>query len=605
MISVMRFFGFLYFFLFVFLQNSLAQAPNTARSYMELKEWSNAVLKFKKMNASELLQEENYQDYLICLTNTKDYKSAAQLIQQKIKLQPNKPNYYIDLGNIYALQNQKNKADEQFENTIKFITGDDLITQQIANQFELINQPLWAIKIYEHATTIANMGNLYARPLSRLYNATGQTATAIKTLISGQQNGYQIHGDENLESNLLELIGTDKEKQKLAQQTIFKQLTEQPDNYLLTNLFIWISSIQNNWDQALIQATALEKRSNDKGAFTLKVAQHARMQQNYEVASTALQKIIQMQSETKYHQKALEALSELLLDQLNFEKTLNKKISDQLSQVYLQLFEQYPQAIQQPIAQQFASYLALNLQNTDSAITILKKTIANNPNLHTVGNAKLQLGDYYIVSGDIWEAALIYSQVDKAFKQDILGEEARFRNAKLSYYRHDFDQAQGQLSVLKASTSELIANDALYLSVLITENTPTDSNYKPLQQFATADLLLFQHQLHKAEILLDSILIEHPKNPLIDDILYLKSKIELERKDFTKAINYLERIINEHGSDVLADDALFQIASIYQYQIKEPNKASTYYEQLITKHPGSSFIHQARQQLKSLQPVAL
>lgn len=36
---------------------------------------------------------------------------------------------------------------------------------------------------------------------------------------------------------------------------------------------------------------------------------------------------------------------------------------------------------------------------------------------------------------------------------------------KLAYYRGDFKYAQGLLDVLKAATSELVANDAMQLSV--------------------------------------------------------------------------------------------------------------------------------------------
>src|SRR5690606_27702483 len=113
-------------------------------------------------------------------------------------------------------------------------------------------------------------------------------------------------------------------------------------------------------------------------------------------------------------------------------------------------------------------------------------------------------------------------QVDKMYKQDMLGEEARFRNAKLAYYRGDFQWAQTQLTVLKSSTTELIANDALYLSVLITENTPPDSNITPLLRFAHADLLLFQNKTKEADLLLDSIATTFPENPLQDDILMLR-----------------------------------------------------------------------------------
>jgi tetratricopeptide (TPR) repeat protein len=190
--------------------------------------------------------------------------------------------------------------------------------------------------------------------------------------------------------------------------------------------------------------------------------------------------------------------------------------------------------------------------------------------------------------------------VDKAFREDALGEEARYRNAKLSYYQGDFEQAQGQLSVLKASTSELIANDALYLSVLITENIPPDSNMVPLRRFAYADLLLFQNRDQEAEALLDSLTTAFPKHPLNDDILLLRSRVALKHKEYGKAVDWLKLIIEKYGKDVLADDALFRIADIKRNYQKEPEEAKKYYEQLIIDYPGSTYVQQARSFLKEM-----
>src|SRR5690606_751148 len=155
----------------------------------------------------------------------------------------------------------------------------------------------------------------------------------------------------------------------------------------------------------------------------------------------------------------------------------------------------------------------------------------------------LQLGDYFVLQGKVWDASLTYSQVDKAFKEDMLGEEARFRDAKLAYYRGDFEWANLQSSVLKASTSELIANDALYLSVLITENIPPDSNYVPLERFAYADLMVFVNKYDEAERILDSISKAFPKHPLADDIMMQRAKIAQKQADFTRAITFLQQIV--------------------------------------------------------------
>jgi TolA-binding protein len=170
----------------------------------------------------------------------------------------------------------------------------------------------------------------------------------------------------------------------------------------------------------------------------------------------------------------------------------------------------------------------------------------------------------------------------------------------VAYYSGDFEWAQSQLSVLKASTSELIANDALYLSVLLTENIPEDSNYVPLKRFAYADLLLFQNKDKEAEILLDSLNQAFPKHPLNDDILMLRARIAEKHKDYTKALAYLKTLFEQYGKDVLADDAVYKTALIYETDLHDLVAAKTFYEQLILDYPGSTYAQSARKHLDGI-----
>jgi tetratricopeptide (TPR) repeat protein len=211
------------------------------------------------------------------------------------------------------------------------------------------------------------------------------------------------------------------------------------------------------------------------------------------------------------------------------------------------------------------------------------------------------MGDYHILTGNYWEAALVYMQVDKDFREDMLGEEARFRNAKLSYYQGDFEWAQGQLTVLKQSTSELIANDALYLSVLMIENVAPDSNMVPIKRFAHADLLMFQNKDAQAEALLDSINKAFPEHPLKDDILLQRSRIALKHRDYIKALGYLKEIYEKHADDVLGDDAVFKTADIYENYLHQKDEATKFYEKLIINYPGSTYVQTARKQLNNLK----
>src|SRR4030095_53806 len=176
----------------------------------------------------------------------------------------------------------------------------------------------------------------------------------------------------------------------------------------------------------------------------------------------------------------------------------------------------------------YANLEARYIHNTEKAISILQEALkipTNDQKL--VGYLKLDLGDDNLINNEVWDAMLLYSQVDKAFKDEPIGEEARFKNAKLSYYMGDFDWSQAQLDILKGSTSELVANDALALSVFLTDNMGLDTTSIPMKMYAHGDLLIFQNKFDDAIKTLDSVSAEFPDNSLDDDVLFAKGRIYL------------------------------------------------------------------------------
>jgi len=272
---------------------------------------------------------------------------------------------------------------------------------------------------------------------------------------------------------------------------------------------------------------------------------------------------------------------------------------------YAAFMAQFPDRYATPAAGEYATLAAQYADSIDRGIAILNRAITtDNIRRELMGEYKLQMGDYEVVKGKVWDASLLYSQVDKAFRQDYLGEAARYRNARLAYYRGDFKWAQSMLNVLKASTTELIANDALYLSVLITENLP-DSNTYPLERFAHAELLVFCNKDQQAEQLLDSIANAFPKHSLNDDILMAHANIAVRRQQYDTAIAILLKIVDKFGQDVLGDDALYRIAEIYHFNLGKNDLAKKYYEQLIIDFPGSTYVQSARKRLREINnPVA-
>jgi tetratricopeptide (TPR) repeat protein len=186
-------------------------------------------------------------------------------------------------------------------------------------------------------------------------------------------------------------------------------------------------------------------------------------------------------------------------------------------------------------------------------------------------------------------------------KEDPLGHEAKLRNAKLSYYKGEFELAQEHLDVLKLATSREIANDAMDLSILIQDNTGLDSTIEAMKEYAAIDLLLFQNKTSEALTQTEAMLKKFPNHSLTDELLWLESKIYRKMGDYPNAIAALDKINSAYPDDILGDNALFTLGNIYEENLKDYTKAMEVYQQFLLKYPGSIFTVEARKRFRLLR----
>ena len=239
---------------------------------------------------------------------------------------------------------------------------------------------------------------------------------------------------------------------------------------------------------------------------------------------------------------------------------------------------------------------------TKDALLLLNELIAL-PGLTDIQKAsgKMLLADIYVLQGEIWDASILYMQIDTDFKYEVIGQEAKFKNARIYYYDGEFDFAQSQLSVLKESTSRLIANDAIQLSTLITDNFGLDSNFQVMGWFAQGDLQLEQHKYSEAFNYYDSVMRAEPGHSLEDEILFRKAKAMEMQGKWDDAIPFLEKIVSSFSTDILADDALFHLAEIFEIQKEDKEKALEYYKSLLINYKGSLYSTEARKRVRLLR----
>lgn len=595
-------FQLLFFFVSFFSFAQSTTDEQLASQYFQNKEYDKAILYYEKLigkkNASVY-----YENYLTSLTEIKDFKKAEKLIKNQSKKEPNDPTYWVDLGTLYKKQGLESEAKSQYEKSIKQLSPSQEQTIKLANAFVKIKEWDYAISTYTKAQKM--LGDIYPFnfELAEVYGAKGDVAAMVSQYLSVLEvnEGYIQSVQNALQTNL----GSANETQKneIIKKELLRKIQNSPAKTIFSELLIWFQMQTMDFEGAFFQAKALDKRKKEEGTRVMGLATVFAANQSYDVAIKAFEYVIAMGPKNYLYTNARMELLNVM-----HKKIVEKGAYTQEDLLMLQknyrtsLDELGKQENTVPLIKNYAHLEAFYLHNVDTAIALLEETISfPRLNAEVAASCKLELGDILLLSGDIWEASLLYSQVEKAFKYEPIGQEAKFRNARISYYTGDFKWAKAQLDVLKGATSKLIANDAMDLSMVITDNLGIDTNEVPLFMFSRADLLAFQNKDEEALKLLDSLSIAFSFHDLADDILYKKYEIMMKRKMFTEAAGFLEKIKNNYPTDILADDATFKLADMNENIFKNKEKAMELYQDVLLKFPGSLYVVDARKRYRQLR----
>jgi TolA-binding protein len=410
---------------------------------------------------------------------------------------------------------------------------------------------------------------------------------------------------QTVQNRLQSSVYADKENNltSILKIQLIKRIQKKPDRKIFSELLIWLYLQDKDYENAFIQSSALDKRLKEDGSRLMELASQALTNKDYDVALKAYQYVI---DKGKYNSWYVDARSDYMnafynkvIEQPGVKKTEIEDLEKLLQNTLEELGRSKSTF---SIIKAIAFVKAFYLNKADEASSDLDKTLESNILTPVqIAECKLLMGDILLFNNDIWGATVYYAQVEKANENEPIGHEAKFRKARLAYYSGDFLWAQAQLDVLKASTSKLIANDAFTLSLLISENITADSTGEALQMFSRAEWQIFKHNDSLAIITLDSILRKYSSNEILDDSYYKLGELYLKKTDFQKAVSYFDTVSTKFNMGVLSDDALFKSATIYEKYLLDNNKAMEYYQKILTNHPGSILVNEARKRFRFLR----
>lgn len=592
------------FLLFVTLTHAQTETDQQlAQHYYVNGEFEKARTYYEKLYEKDP-SKLNFSRLYECIDRANDTKEAEKLIKKQLSANRNDLEYPVLLGQFYENNNEPAKGQKIYDDLIDDLNPDANQIISLFTAFKGKGRNDLALQTLEKGRRLLKSSYPLNIQFAELYGSQGQNDKMINEYLDliDFNAGYAT-SIQNLLSRQFDLSSADSKEYEILKQALLDRVQKKPDQIVYAEMLIWLFIQKKNFSAALIQVQAMDKRLDEQGRRVFELGRICVENKEYTVARKAFQYIIGLGNSSMYYYQAENALLNTRFLEVTTTRNFSKTEIDQTLAEYNRTIERVGKSrATLPLILEMSHIQAFYGSLSDQAITNLTEALLL-PGLTDIQKAelKMKLADIHVLHGDIWEASLFYMQVEKDFKFETIGHEAKFKNARIFYYDGEFDFAQSQLNVLKESTSKLIANDAMKLSIMITDNFGLDSNYQAMMWFAQGDLLVEQHRYLEAFTLFDSIILTYPYHSLGDEILLKKSDAMMLEGNWSESIRFLEELLKYHGEDILADDAVFQLGDIYETHLNDKEKAAEYYKKILFDYRGSLYSEEARKRFRAIR----
>lgn len=586
-----------------------------ANEYLLKGDKKKAVEVYRDLAKDEINIPFIHNNYLNTLLDLNETAEAQAYLKRQLKRDPQNIFYNLDVGLVYVRTGDLTKADKHFKDLIAEYKDNVTMIKMLSDYLSAKSLGEYSIIALNESRKTLENPVLFSFELATLYRFKGQREKMIEEYLNfASQNSGTIQNAKNM----MQILLTKPEELDALEKVLYDRIQKFPDADVYSDLLIWVTMQQKNFGASFNQARAYDRRYKRFGEKSLEIAKVALDNEDYETASKAYGYVIREYAGGPYYLQAQLGLLRTREARVRNTFPVNLDSVKNLATDYRKFVMKYPENANSLDAQRNEAMLyATYLDKKDQAIALLEDLVKNpKTTLQLRSKVKLDLGDIYLLKGEPWESTLLYSQVEKALEENPVGYEAKLKNAKLSYYKGDFRLAQEHLDILKEATTREIANDAMELSLRIKENLMEDTLGEALKAYAKVELLLYQNKRDEALKALGELAagamtrtdsstsgaISRISNYAIkDDVYWLEANIQLERGEFNKSIDLLQKILDEYPDDILVDDAYFLQGEIHERHLGNKDKAMEIYRTFLDKYPGSVFAAEARKRFRVLR----
>ncbi len=582
-------------FIFFISTFSVAQNSQLAHNYFQKGEYVKAASLYKQLYTKNDVRRDYFKQLLSCYQLVENFKASTKLLENHQEKYPNQSNILVEIGYNLQLQNKKEEARPYYEKALLIIEISPYEGAEIGRAFQKNHLLDYALLAYKNAMKLNKELNFNGY-IANIYGEKADIESMFDTYLD------MIDKNEEYYSTVQRYTGTfitddsQNENNILFRKLVLKRLQENPNNSW-NKLLSWLYMQQRDYDKALIQEIALHKRNPKNIDRVADLGTVAFDNKDYETTKACFTYVLE---NTQNGKLILDAHIYLL--ETAISTAISNKEHDDIEQKFQYLFENYGNGSSTlSLKITYADFLTFKKDNPTKAIAILKDVLKDVGVGYQYGSVKLKLGDILVYTSRFNEALINYSQVQTNLKNSTLAQTARFKVAQTSYFKGDFKWAVSQLKVLKKSTSQLIANDALDLYLLISNNIIGDTIHTALKTYAKADLLAIQNKNQQAIDTLSIVLKKFKGREIEEVAIFKQAELYTKTKKFELAeSNYLQLIeIKKEG--ILIDDAYYKLANLYKNHLNNIEKAKEMYQKIIFDFPSSIHLVDARKQFRKLR----
>jgi tetratricopeptide (TPR) repeat protein len=569
-----------------------SQSEQLAQNYMDRGEFEKAQIAYEELLKAQPGNFVFFQKTIECYQQLQQFAKAENAIQDRID-KYKQGNYLVELGYNCQLQKNTDKAKRYYEQALEKIKKEPNEVYLIANSFEKKTLIDYALQAYQTALSVQPNFNFNFQ-MAVLYGQKGDTENMIEMFLT---ESYKT--PQNLvpiQFQLARFITEDSNEtfnESLKKALLIR--VQKTQDIFWNEYLSWFYVQMKEYGKAFIQQKAIYKRNPESFSNIINLAQLAIEEKDTETAKEILNFVLLNTKDLD-----LQIKSNAYLVELKIAKATPQDYPAILQELNT-LLKQYGESpYTLSLLKLKAHFLTFNLKDSEAGKALLKRVLEMPINRDQTAEIKMELADMLLFEEKFNQALIYYSQIESDANNSPIGQEANLKIAKTSYYKGDFKWANHQLEVLKSASTQLIANDALDMFLLISDNTVEDSTQVALKKFSRADYLLFQDKKQDALAAFQAILKEN-KGDAIEPVTLLRiGKIYESLGDTASALANYKQILDNFKECIYIDEALFFSAEIY-YQLNDVTNAQPLYEDIITHHEDSIYYVTAQKKYRKLR----